>query len=354
MTDRTDPWRVAVVGAGRIADEHLRFLSSSGRCHVVAVCDRSTSLASVAAARFGIERTFASHDDMLATIAPEVVHVLTPAATHATIASDCLDAGAHVVVEKPAALSAAALDDLLARANAARRMVIEDHNYRFNRPFVLLEQAVHAGRYGDIKEIETTIVAPTDERSRYGDRNLPSDSHALPSGFVHEFITHLAYLTLRLLPVYESVETCWYSSAAGGPSRFDAFDARVAGGSSRALVHFGSSCSPRVNTVRVRGTRGSAECDLALGILQERVSRRVGAQLSPFVDALDGGRRSIVGSMRAIGSRLAGGSGFDGMNCFLERTYRALDRSSEPPVSPADMRGVARLVDAFVAARGPS
>ncbi len=351
MTDRIEPWRVAVVGAGRIADEHFRFLSASDRCRVVAVCDRSASLASVAAARFGIERTFVSHSDMLTTVAPEVVHVLTPAATHVTIARDCLDAGAHVVVEKPAALSSSVLDDLLARARAAGRMIVEDHNYRFNRPFVSLERAVRAGRYGAIREIETTIVAPTDGRSRYGDRNLPSESHALPSGFVHEFITHLAYLTLRFLSDYESVDTRWYSSAADGLSPFDAFDARIVGESSRALVHFGSASSPRVNTVRVRGTQGSAECDLALGILQEHVPRRVGAQLSPFVDALDSGRRSIAGSVRAIGSRLAGGSGFDGMNSFLAGTYHAFDGDREPPVSTADMRAVARLVDAFVAAR---
>src|SRR5215204_6373682 len=93
----------ALIGTGKISEEHLKFLTASPRARVVGVCDLSPSLARYASERFGAGRPFTDYAAMLAEVKPDVVHVLTPPGTHVRLVGDCLRAGAHVIVEKPVA-----------------------------------------------------------------------------------------------------------------------------------------------------------------------------------------------------------------------------------------------------------
>src|SRR6476469_6120713 len=79
--------RAAVIGTGKISEEHLRFLSASPAVQLAGVCDLSPSLANYAVDRFpspGGRRATAFTDSarMLDELRPDVVHVLTPAHTH--------------------------------------------------------------------------------------------------------------------------------------------------------------------------------------------------------------------------------------------------------------------------------
>src|SRR5579864_52539 len=104
VTSSTGPClRAAVIGTGKISEEHLRFLTAAPGVEVAAVCDLSPSLANYAVARFGAGRAFTSSAQMLREARPDVVHVLTPPHTHVALVTDCIDAGAHVIVEKPVA-----------------------------------------------------------------------------------------------------------------------------------------------------------------------------------------------------------------------------------------------------------
>src|SRR5947208_1057219 len=95
--------RAALVGAGRIAREHLACLERLETVELAAVCDRSAVAAEAAAARFGASRWFTDHRTMLDEIEPDVVHVTTPLGTHFELAVAALEAGAHAIVEKPLA-----------------------------------------------------------------------------------------------------------------------------------------------------------------------------------------------------------------------------------------------------------
>jgi predicted dehydrogenase len=66
---------------------------------------------------------------MLEKARPDVVHVTTPPTSLFALAMDSLDAGAHVIVEKPATSTFDELETLLRRAQRARRHLVEDHNY---------------------------------------------------------------------------------------------------------------------------------------------------------------------------------------------------------------------------------
>src|SRR6476620_10067799 len=107
------PTSVAIIGTGAIAKQHLACLRELKTVQVTAVCDLSPSMAQSAASRFNVPRWFTDHRQMLSEARPDVVHVTTPPTSHYRLAKDALAAGAHVLVEKPATVEFAELQDLL-------------------------------------------------------------------------------------------------------------------------------------------------------------------------------------------------------------------------------------------------
>ena len=103
--------RTALIGAGQIARQHLACLRQLPGVEVAAVCDRSPAVAECAAERYGIAAWYTDHERMLGEVRPDVVHVTTPLTSHFRLAMDALDAGAHVIVEKPATATFAELED---------------------------------------------------------------------------------------------------------------------------------------------------------------------------------------------------------------------------------------------------
>ena len=193
------PLRAAVVGSGAISKEHLTYLSGrshladsiADRIELAAVCDRSKAAADYAATEFGANRTYTDIGDMLAAEQLDVVHILTPPASHLGLATSSLEAGANVICEKPITPSAVELEQLLSVAQRHGRAVMESHNYRFNDGYLNIRQAVDGGRIGRIAEVEIRICLPiTDPSGRFGDPNLPSPIHQMPAGALHDFTTH--------------------------------------------------------------------------------------------------------------------------------------------------------------------
>jgi predicted dehydrogenase len=119
MTSHT-PLRAAILGTGAIANAHATALAATPDAELVAVADRDAEHAGVFAQRWGVDpaAVFASLDELLAGGGVDVLHICTPPGVHAEQAIAALDAGLHVVCEKPAALS---LDELDAMTDAARR-----------------------------------------------------------------------------------------------------------------------------------------------------------------------------------------------------------------------------------------
>jgi predicted dehydrogenase len=118
MTASTAPLRAAIVGTGAIADAHARALAATPDAELVAVVDRDLDRARDFAARWGGPAVADDLGTLLAGGGIDVLHVCTPPGVHAEQAIAALDAGAHVVCEKPAAL---ALDQLDAMTDAAAR-----------------------------------------------------------------------------------------------------------------------------------------------------------------------------------------------------------------------------------------
>jgi len=343
--------RAAVIGTGKISEEHLRFLSSDPGVELAAVCDLSPSLAQYAASRFKVAAAFSDSVRMLQEARPDVVHVLTPPHTHLALVSDALNAGAHVVVEKPVAPTNAKFRELWQLAESRGRKIVEDHNYRFNEPILAIEELVAGGELGDVREVDVRMALPIRKSGgRYADENLPHPSHNLPAGVIHEFITHLCYLALRFLPPGEGwrVAAAWSKHGVEALFKYDDLDALVISGPVHARIRFTSHCGPDCFAVTVRGTRGWAETDLFQPHLRLVIPRKGGQQLSPLVNQLLNGANLMGASVRGFRNKVMQKTPYEGLRTFLVRTYAALREDKEPPVNYDDMDRASRLVDALL------
>lgn len=112
------PLRAAIVGTGAIAHAHAEVLDAMPGAELVAVLDRDPSHAEAFAVRWGVPTVYDDLPELLAGAAADVLHVCTPPGVHAEQSIAALDAGLHVICEKPAALS---LDELDAMTDAATR-----------------------------------------------------------------------------------------------------------------------------------------------------------------------------------------------------------------------------------------
>jgi len=343
------PFRAAVIGAGAISEPHLGFIRDSDSADLVAVCDLSPTIARYTARRYGAPQSFDDHTDLLAAVQPDVVHILTPPQTHGILARDALSAGCHVIVEKPIALTSEEFSALHALALARGVVLTEDHNYRFNRPIRKLTEIVNQGMLGRVHYVDVEISAPQYLAStRYNDRRYPSSSHQLPAGFIHEFITHLAYLTLLFMPTIDSVTSRWTRTDEGCLSPFDGLDASVEGGDATGRIRFISTCYGSSIRVRVRGTAGEAEASVSPPALRLNTLRSVGSQLSPFYCQLQDG---LIGARSAIGGvaeRLLGKGGYEGVGVFLSDTYASIASGLDAPVRTSEIAASLQLIDQLI------
>ncbi|WP_242496222.1 Gfo/Idh/MocA family protein [Xylanimonas protaetiae] len=112
---------VAIVGAGGVAHLHAQALAADPRVVLVAVAEPDAARRAAFAERYAVPRAYASHEELLAAEALDLVHLCTPPGAHREQALAAFAAGADVLCEKPPALSLADLDAMEAAAAAAGR-----------------------------------------------------------------------------------------------------------------------------------------------------------------------------------------------------------------------------------------
>src|SRR5687768_2433662 len=110
--------RFGVIGTGGIASDFARALAASKRCSVVNVCGSSADKARAFADRWRIATASSSLEEMLRDPNVDAVYVATPHPAHEAQAIACIDAGKHVLCEKPITIDAASAARVLERGKA--------------------------------------------------------------------------------------------------------------------------------------------------------------------------------------------------------------------------------------------
>lgn len=257
--------RVGLVGAGYIASWHAQTLAQLKGVKLAAVCDPAAAAAKALADRYGAA-PHSTLSEMLAAGACDAVHILTPPHLHREQAEACLEAGAHVLVEKPFALSTSDAKAVLDAAARAERLVAVNHNFLGLPSYRRLKELIAGGFPGRIDSADLHWrypLAPL-RSGPYGLWMLRSPENLLLElgphlfAFAVDLFGQLDDIDLRLskpitLPTGVALPQGWLISARAGH-----VDVRI----SLSLVE-----GPDDRSVSLRGVAGTARLDLAADTL---------------------------------------------------------------------------------------
>ncbi|MDR1927455.1 MAG: Gfo/Idh/MocA family oxidoreductase [Oscillospiraceae bacterium] len=145
--------RYCLIGCGRVSPEHLRAAQGNG-LELAALCDVDLRQVKVnlgfAASALAAVPLYEDYREMLRAQKPALVAIASPSGLHAQMALDCIEAGAHVIIEKPVAMTVADAEKIEAAARRKRVVVSNNLQNRFNPAVQALRLAVEQGRFGRI------------------------------------------------------------------------------------------------------------------------------------------------------------------------------------------------------------
>ncbi|WP_329789014.1 Gfo/Idh/MocA family oxidoreductase [Lentzea sp. DG1S-22] len=157
----TDHVRIGVLGAAAIAPiAVVRPARSSTVAEVVAVAARSAERARTFADRHGIARVHDSYEDLLADPAVDAVYNPLPNGLHGRWTLAALEAGKHVLCEKPFTANAAEAAEVAKAAQASGLVVMEAFHYRYHPLAVRVDEIVRSGVLGPLRHVEASVCFP--------------------------------------------------------------------------------------------------------------------------------------------------------------------------------------------------
>lgn len=258
--------RVAIVGAGFIADFHLEILSLLEGVEVVAICDPAVERAQGLADKWSVPKVLASIAE-LAELEVDVAHLLTPPNLHVALTRELLELGIGAYVEKPLALDATAARELVALAAERGLALGVNHNHIYQPAFARLMQQVERGDIGAVEHVQVTWSVPLAQ--------LDAEQYAhwmfrSPRNIVFEQAPHPLSQVHRLVGKLEQCDTTILSTRELLPGQVfhDRWlaSARAERGTAEIYLAFGQGFTR--NTIQVIGSDGSLQADFAHDTLE--------------------------------------------------------------------------------------
>lgn len=159
----------AIIGCGRISKNHVEALVNNyDQCKLVAVCDVIIEKANERKKLYEnrineLVNVYTDYKDMLNKENIDCISICTESGYHATIAVDCLNAGKHVLIEKPMAMTVEDADIINRLAQEKGLKVGVCHQNRFNPPIQKLRRAIEEGRFGKLVNVTARILWTRDQ-----------------------------------------------------------------------------------------------------------------------------------------------------------------------------------------------
>ena len=151
--------KVGIIGSGSIArNAHMPGYRAQKDAEVIAVCDVVPGRAAAFAQEFQIPRAYDSYQEMLTKEQLDVVSVCTPNAAHHDTTIAALNAGLHVLCEKPIAMNLAEAREMVATAHRQKRVLQIGLHWRFTSEAQMLKRLIDAGELGQIYYGEATCL----------------------------------------------------------------------------------------------------------------------------------------------------------------------------------------------------
>jgi predicted dehydrogenase len=195
---------VGIIGLGIISDAHEKGVSdASDIANIVAMCDIDYEKASLRAKKYNAS-VYTNYAELLADSLVDVVDIILPHDLHYQVAKDSIDAGKHVLIEKPLTLSSSSGADLIDRANQKGFIFSVAENTRFVTAYLEAEKILASGELGNILSVRTSISGSEIYRL-VNDKTWKGKKEGSGGGVLMDAAPHTFYLLKWLFGGIESL-----------------------------------------------------------------------------------------------------------------------------------------------------
>jgi predicted dehydrogenase len=351
--------RIAIVGCGKIADQHVFAIHRIPECKIVAACDRELLMAQQLAERFGVSECFSDVQEMLRATAPDVVHITTPPQSHFSVATQCLNAGTHVYLEKPFTVTADEAESLVQLANCRGLKITVGHNLQFTLEMLEMRRLLRHGFLGGAPiHLESHFSYDLGDRSYVG-ALLGNQRHwvrQLPGQLLHNVVSHgiaklAEFLNDELMEITAMADQSPQLRKLGGVEILDELRVLIRDkGGVTAFFCFSTQIQPGLNQLRVYGPANSLTVDHTTGSLLRHRTRPAKSYLAYVVPSLQSAREHLRNVKLNIGDFLRRRLHQDfGMKELIERFYNSVREGGEPPIAYREIILTARIMDEIFA-----
>jgi predicted dehydrogenase len=350
--------RIAIVGCGKVADQHVQAIHRIPDCRIVSLCDRELLMAKQLGERLGIEECFSDLQEMMQSAAPDVVHITTPPQSHLSLARQCLESGCHVYLEKPFTITAGEADSLIQFAEGRSLKMTVGHNYQFTlemlemrrltRQGFLGGKPVHLESYWSYDLGDTSYVGPVLGNRTHWVRQLPGQ-------LLHNIISHgiaklAEFLDDELTEIVAKASQSQQILGLGGGEVLDELRVLIRDKSGTTAFFCFSTQIKGLNQLRIYGPANSMIADIITGSLVRNETRSYKSYLTYFVPPLKNAREHLRNARLNVTNFLRRRLYQDfGMKELIQHFYNSIRLADPLPIPYREIILTARIMDEIFA-----
>jgi nucleoside-diphosphate-sugar epimerase/predicted dehydrogenase len=332
--------KIGLIGCGQIAHVHASFIQEDEKHRIVGVCDQDKGRAEAFAQRFKIGKVYENLAQFIEAGKPDVVHVLTPPQTHMALALQAMEAGCHVLVEKPMALSVDEADAMIAAAETHGVKLCVDHTQLFDPVILQARRLVAEGAVGTVIGVESYYGFNfTQAAGRRWVENLPA-------GVFQDLVPHPLSLILQFVGDPQDLHVSTLITGTLGPNVPDELRVLMRGKDTLGTLSISLAIKPHLNFLRIYGSKAILHVDLGNMILSVERLRPLPKAIARGLMSVEQGMQLVSGAIRnAFKFMLGRVKPYQGMGNLIRAFYESIEKDQDPPVSGQAGRRVVQVFE---------
>src|SRR6266446_6674645 len=346
--------KVAIVGCGKIADQHAEQIVLISGCKIVGVCDQEELMARQLQERLNVGAYFTEVQDLLEKAKPDVVHITTPPQSHYALGKMCLQSGCHVYLEKPFTVNVAEAEELIRLAERKNLKLTVGHNAQFTHAAIRMRQLIEEGYLGG-PPVHMESYYCYDLRDAGYAKGLLGDSHhwvrKLPGGLLQNVISHgiskiAEFLTGDSPAVLAYGFTSPLLRSIGETEIDDELRVILHGDVATAYFTFSSQMRPSLHQFRLYGPKNGLVLDQDNETLIRLSGRRHKSYLEQFLPPFELATQYVANFFWNFRTFLRRDFHTKaGMKHLIEAFYQAIIHKTPPPIPYREILLTARIMD---------
>jgi predicted dehydrogenase len=322
---------------------------------VTGVCDAEPLMAQQLASRYGVPRYYGRADQLFEQERPNVAHITAPPHSHLELTTLALDAGCHVLVEKPIGRSHAEAEALVQHAVLRQRNLTVGYGFYFEPICLEMRRLVADGVLGDPVHVESFMGYQVD--GQFGSPVFADSEHwvhGLPGKLVHNVLDHvLNKVTEFVLDERPSVLAHASQRGASAFAVVDELRVMIAGRDVTGYATFSAHARPVAHTLTVYGTRNTLALDFVAGTLTRRSTSSLPGSLGRLQGAFDQSWQQLrVGGANVVRFARSQLHYLTGLRNLISVFHESVRLGAPPPIPYSEILRVSALIEEIIAQMG--